>query len=199
MKDNYQQQAENAKAFFLSYSQDFLIRKHHLKQDELYLYTELLGDSYRISRSTGDLSRLSQGSWLEANSHGEVMTLLDLLCDSREDRHISGRLLNMQAFGHRFHQNLAEQNPDACLFQSCPQKLKEACKAMGGVPFQSGDIAYTLPFFEDLTLTLQFWLGDEEFAPRLRYLWDENALQYLKYETMYFAVDVLMAKLKRYL
>ena len=102
----------------------------------------------------------------------------------------------MQDFGHQFHRELQEKNPDALFFDAHPDRLKAGCQALGGVPFPQGDIAYTIPIFEDLSVTLQFWQGDEEFSPRLRYLWDENALQYLKYETMYFAVDALIQKIK---
>lgn len=199
MQDNYLLQAKQAKACFLSYDQDLLILKHGFRADPDFFYSVFLGDPYRISRKTGDMEYFYENTWRDGNSHGEVMTLLDLICDSSDSRHICGRLKNMQAFGHQFHQNLGEQNPQALLFQDCPEKLKAACEALGGIPFQNGDIAYTIPVFEDLSITLQFWLGDEEFAPRIRYLWDENALQYLKYETMYFAVDVLIAKIKRYL
>ena len=199
MQDNYQIQARQARAYFLNYDQELLIRKHHLRADDTYLYLTFLGLPYRIERSTGCIFRFQNHKWAEAQSHGEVMTILDLVCDSSENRHLSGRLKGMQAFGHQFHQNLGEQNQDAFLFQTCPQKLKEGCEALGGVPFGSGDIAYSIPVFEDLSVVLQFWLGDEEFSPRLRYLWDENALQYLKYETMYFAVDALIARLKAFL
>ena len=199
MQDNYQIQAQNAKQYFLHYDQEALIGKHRLKADRDFLYLTFFSQPYRICRKTGDLDCLQDGHWQERRSHGEVMTILDLLCDSREDRHLSGELQNMQAFGHQFHQNLGEQNPDARLFQNCPKNLHQGCLALRGVPFNAGDIAYSIPVFEDLQIVLQFWEGDEEFAPRLRFLWDKNALQYLKYETMYFAVDVLMGYLKQHL
>ena len=44
---------------------------------------------------------------------------------------------------------------------------------------------------------IQLWFGDEDFPASLRLLWDENALMYLKYETMYFAREVLLSRLKR--
>ena len=49
--------------------------------------------------------------------------------------------------------------------------------------------------FEDLPVVVQLWLGDEEFPPNLRLLWDENALMYLKYETMHFAKGLLLQKI----
>ena len=196
MEDNYLKQAAQAKAFFLTFDQEVLIRRHRLRADENFLYPVFFGDTYRIHRKTGDFSRLEEGIWQDANSHGEVMTLLDLLCDSREDRRPAGTYRTMQDFGHQFHQDLGEKDPRALLFQSCPEKLRSACEALGGIPFANGDVAFILPVFEDLRMILQFWLGDEEFAPRLRFLWDSNADRYLKYETMYYAVDVLMKRLQ---
>lgn len=198
MQDNYLLQARQAKARFLTYSQEEIIKRHGLKADDTYLYLTFFSLPYRISRKTGDLFRFAEGRWEAADSHGEVMTVLDLLCDSREDRHPAGTYRNMQDFGHQFHRSLGEENPDARYFDSCPEKLKKACPALGGVPFPQGDIAFRIPVFEDLSLVLQFWQGDEEFAPRLRYLWDSNALMYLKYETMYFAADVLVSRIRQF-
>ena len=58
------------------------------------------------------------------------------------------------------------------------------------------DVSYALPFFEDLRIAVQFWYGDEEFSPRLRFLWDAAADQYLRYETMYYALSLLRTRLQ---
>ena len=55
-------------------------------------------------------------------------------------------------------------------------------------------MAYSIPVFDDLRLLIQLWFGDEEFPAQLRWLWDENALMYLKYETMYYAVGVVQKR-----
>ena len=195
-KDNYQIQAAQAKQVFLGYDQQALIRKCALEADDEFLYVPLAGRRYRIHRVSAEMTFRQEGQWHDGNSHAEVMTLLDLLCDSREDRHLSGRLRNMQDFGMQFHQGLLEKqrDPMAERIQRDPEKFRRACRAMGGTPGSTGDICYTLPLFEALGITVQFWMGDEEFAPRLRYLWDENALQYLRYETMYYAVDLVMRR-----
>lgn len=195
--DNYAIQARQAKAYFLRYDQEELIRKLDLNADEHYLYTELLCKPYRIRRATGDLEVWRYGRWERADSHGEVMTLLDLVCDSRRDRWISGRWKQMQSFGLMFHQNLLEdvKDPWTQRLQENPEALRRACLALGGKPMPSGDISYAIELFDGLRIWLQFWEGDEEFLPRVRYLWDENALMYLKYETMYFAVGLLKRRL----
>ncbi|MDO5544410.1 MAG: DUF3786 domain-containing protein [Eubacteriales bacterium] len=195
--NNYLLQAAQAKRYFLTYDQAALIRKLKLAFDDDYLYPMLFARKYRLSRKTGDLEREERGAWQDANTHEEVMTLLDLICDSKEGRFVSGRWKNMADFGHAFHQNLLEErDPYAELFQSQPEDFRKACEALGGEPLPTGDIAYSIEVFDGLPLAVQLWLGDEEFPARLRYLWDENALQYLKYETMYYARGLLLERLK---
>ena len=195
--NNYLLQAAQAKRYFLTYDQAALIRKLKLAYDDDFLYPVLFARRYRLSRKTGDLEREEKDGWQDANTHGEVMTLLDLICDSAETRSVSGRWKNMADFGHAFHQNLLEeQDPDAEFFQSRPEAFRKACEALGGKPLQTGDIAYFIEVFDGLPLAVQLWLGDEDFPARLRYLWDENALQYLKYETMYYARRLLLERLK---
>ena len=196
--DNYLKQAAQAKAYFLTYDQEALIRKLNLAHDEDYLYPVLFSQTYRLNRKTGDLERQVGQGWEDANTHGEVMTLLDLICDSREDRFVSGKWKDMAQFGHAFHQNLLEErDPLAEACQERPEVFRRWCEALGGKPMPTGDIAYSIEVFDGLPLMIQLWFGDEDFPASLRLLWDENALMYLKYETMYFAREVLLSRLKR--
>ncbi len=200
-RDNYQIQARQAKDRFLTYDQEALIAKLSLRFDEAYLYVPMLGQLHRISRTTGDMERQIKEGWVTANSHGEVMTLLDLLCDSRPDRFLTGRWKNMTTFGLMFHQNLNEsgQDPWAERFQADPEGLCRACQALKGTPLPTGDVSYAIELFDGLCIAIQLWLGDEEFPPNLRFLWDENALMYIKYETMYFARGLLMQRIGEYM
>ncbi len=192
-QNNYEIAARQAQQRFLTYDQQALIRKLSLEADQVYLYSALFGKPYRIHRQTGRQQRLENRVWVDGNSFEEVLTLLDLVCDSREDRQPSGQYCTIQELGRQFHQNLAENRPNAAArtFDQAPAQLAGACRAMGGVPFPGADVGYVLPVFEDLTMVVQLWLGDEEFAPRLRYLWDANALAYLRYETIWYAVGLL--------
>ena len=196
--NNYAIQAQNAKRHFLSYDQSWLIAKCALDADDMFLYTRLLSQCYRINRKTGDLEKKVHGCWEDANTHEEVMTLLDLICDSREDRFLSGRWQSMQNFGLMFHQNLLEneKNPTALWADRHPDDFRRGCEALGGQPFSGADMGYTVELYDGLSIAIQFWHGDEDFLPRLRYLWDENALMYIRYETMYFAVELLTRRLR---
>ena len=197
MADNYQIQAAQAKQRFLDYDQQKLIGKLKLAADGLYLYPVLLGNTYRLSRKSGDLERLTGDAWVDANTFAEIMTILDLVCDSREDRFLSCRWKNMPDFGLMFHRSLLEESRDpwAERFDADPEGLRRACLAMGGIPIPQGDVAYAIELFDGLCIGIQLWLGDEEFPPSLRFLWDENALMYIRYETMYYARGLLLQRL----
>ena len=198
---NYTIQANQAKAHFLGYDQEELIRKLGLRTDGSWLYTALFGVPYRIHRTSASIERQRQGQWQDANSYEEVMTLLDLVCDSREDRHPSGSWKNMQDFGLQFHRSLLEDGVDpwAERFAGDPAGFARACTALGGVPLPQGDAAFSIAAFDDLRVGIQLWLGDEEFPSRLKIMWDSNALQYLRYETMYFAKAVLLRLLREHM
>ena len=196
-RDNYAITAARVRQLFAEYDQQALARKVGAKLDEEYFYVDFLSERYRIHRLTGDISRFHGDAWVEANSFGEVLTLMDLICDSREDRHPTGNWRNMRDFGHGFHQQLLEQrDPWAERFQEQPEMFAKACEALGGEKYPLGDVAYAIPVFGDLRVLIQLWFGDEEFPAQLRYLWDENALQYLKYETMFYAVPLVLKRIQ---
>ena len=197
-KDNYLIQANQAKRHFLTYDQECLVRKLNARSDEQYIYVTFLTEPYRLERTSGDIQRWDGSAWVDGNSFAEVMTLLDMMCDSREDRHLSGRWKSMTDFGLMFHQNLLEERRDATadLFDRDPEGLRRACMAMGGQPVSGADIGYAIELFDGLRIGIQFWHGDDEFYPRLRYLWDENALQYIRYETMHYVLPLLLKRLK---
>lgn len=197
--DNYMLQMHSAQKRFLTYDQEKIIARFGLDHDGQYLYPVMLGKQYRLNRHTGSLERQDTAGWVDANQFHPVMTLLDLLCDASDSRYLTGRLKSMQDFGLMFHQNLLEDTRDATAdaIDKQPETFRRACKALGGKPLPSGDIAYAFELFDGLSVGLRFWHGDEEFAPRIRYYWDENALLYLRYETMYYAVSLLLTQLRR--
>ena len=199
--DNYKIQAEQAKKLFLTYDQQELIERCHLKCDETYFYTSFISCPYRIHRCTGDMERLVEGNWVDGNSFGEVMTLLDWLCDSRADRYITGRWTNLVTRGAYFHRELqeGEEDPNAVLFDQNPTAFCAACRALKGERMQTADISYAIELLDGLRVLVQLWHGDEEFAPNLRLLWDENALRYLRYETTWYAAGLLLQRIKEHM
>ena len=197
MADNYKIQFQNAQKFFLTYDQEKLIQKFRLKADAGFLYLTMFSTPYRLSRRTGKLERY-QGDWQDANTFGEVMTLLDILCDSKEHRYLTGRWVSTQHFGKHIHTGLLEleEDPLATAFDKTPGSFRKACLALGGRPIQGGDEAYAVEVMDGLEIGIFFWHADEEFPAQLRFYWDENALMYIKYETMHYTLGYLRALLK---
>lgn len=195
--DNYQLQLQNAQKRFLTYDQNELIRCCRLESDDDYLYPVMLASRYRICRKTGNMQRRQEGQWIDGNSFGEVMTMLDWLCDSREDRYITGRWVNIITQGHYFHRQLQEggSDPNAERFDRDPEGFAAACRALGGEKLPGADVGYAIELLDGLRIFVQLWHGDEEFPPQLRCLWDENALRYIRYETTWYAIGLLMKRL----
>lgn len=196
MADNYAIQVANAQKFFLTYDQEKLIQKFNLHADENYLYVIMFRMLYRINRQTGGFE-LYRGTWQACNTFGVVMTVLDILCDSRDDRHLTGRWASTQQFGKYIHSSLLEleEDPLAERFDKAPGSFRKACMALGGHPIVGGDEAYAVEVMDGLEIGIFFWYGDEEFPAQLRFFWDENAPMYLKYETMHYTLGYLRSLL----
>ena len=192
MPDNYQIQLKNAQKYFLTYDQKKLIRKFRLRADEAFLYPTMFCTPYRLSRHTGKLERFTE-SWEDANTFGEVMTLLDILCDSKDDRFLTGRWVSTQHFGKHIHTGLLEPEYDALAdtFDKTSGSFRKACLALGGHPVKGGDEAYAIEVMDGLEIGIFFWHADEEFPAQLRFYWDENALMYIRYETMHYTLGYL--------
>ena len=196
--NNYEKQMAQAKKLFLTYDQQELIRRCRLRYDEDYFYVRFLAEDCRISRTTGDMDRWQKEQWVDGNDFDHVMTVLDWLCDSKKDRWITDRWVNMVSLGHNFHTGLQEKekDPNAELFDKKPEAFSKACIRLGGERVSGGDISYAIELVDGLKICVQLWHGDEEFSPRLRFLWDENTLQYIRYETTWYAAGLLIERIK---
>ncbi len=199
-QNNYEIQTAQAQKRFLMYDQQELINRSCVAYDMNYFYMRLFAKDYRLCRSTGHLERRNGDQWADANSFAEVMIVLDWLCDCSRDRWASGRYMLISALGNGFHQRLQDQiDPAAVLFDQNPQRFCEACLALGGEPASGADVCYSVEFIDGLRVLLQLWHADEEFAPRLCCLFDENTTRYIRYETVWYAQGLLKHHLQEYL
>jgi len=197
-RDNYQIQLGLAKERFLTYNQQELIDRCRLRYDHAYFYFRFLSEEHRICRSSGDMERLHGGVWVDANSFAEIMTVLDWLCDSREDRYITNRWINVVNQSYSVHRSLQEDGPDpnAEFFDKDTTAFAAACQTLQGESLPGADIGYAIELVDGLRVLVQLWYGDEEFPARLRCLWDENVLRYIRYETTWYAVGLLFRRIR---
>lgn len=197
--NNYAIQAEYAKTLFLKYDQDAIIRKLSLKADETYLYLPFLDYEYRVHRTTACVEkRTEDGTYVDGNSFNEVLTVFDVLCYSKAGSQLSGEWKSISALGNNIHSS----NTGYDFFSSAAKKLEpyeerldEVLLRLGGRKMPVGEPGYVLFAFPVLPIYIQYWRGDDEFPPQLRFLLDGNATEIIHYETMYYLIDFLMERL----
>ena len=192
-RDNYALQAESARLRFLTYDQEAM----PVRKDGEYLYLSFCGFDYRICRADGHLFRRVDESWLCADSHGEVLTIYDYLCDAKPGRTPAGKAVSMAFLGGHVHSGLAAASGSLeRAIDRDPAAFRRACLALGGRECEGGDACFELNLFPDLPVRLRFWHADEDFPPSLDLLWDANTLLFLRYETTWFAAGVLRTRIR---
>lgn len=200
---NYDRQVDIGRRIFMEYDQDKIIRRYELLADEHWIYLDYLDASYRISRENGKIEeQQKENCWKECRSYDTVMTIYDLLCYAKGDTapvlYGAWQTLGNFAVGSSpgtgaFTKKYAKQ------FRNSAEKLKAACKKLGGImqkPMARADVTCLIPVTSFFPVLLQFWDGDEEFDPELVLLWDKNSNQFLHFETMFYLQGDLLDRMK---
>lgn len=194
---NYDLARDQARELFLAYDISPMVEKYGLSQDADFTYIPFLGILYRISRKTGAVERLSGEPAIEANFE-ESLTIYDILCYAREDASLSGEFCSVMQL-----EGIAKSsNPGGFMFskfsstlENRTHKLRKVCEALGGTPYPVGEVAYQIPMFDFLPIVLQFWDKDEDFPGQLMIKWDKNNLQYMHFETTFYATGCLLQRI----
>lgn len=198
---NYEKMKNEMADAFLRYDQEEMIRRYGLDHDDDNLYISFLDRRYRIDRQTGQV-RWSRDDprTEEIAGYNEAMTIYDVLCCSKEDRHLAHEWVNVGSLSTiqggtlekrgDFFQNAGKA------FAGKADALSRACEALGGKELEKGDAAYELDLFPFLPLILRFWDADEDFPASLQILVDKNILDYMHYETLMFALSHVLERLR---
>ena len=130
-RDNYALQAESARIRFLTYDQEAM----SVEKDADFLHLPFCGVPYRISRADGHIFRLENGRWVPADSHGEVLTLFDYLCDARPHRRAAGEFVSLASLGNHVHTSLNIHSGDLeKAIDAAPAAFCRSCETLGGIP-----------------------------------------------------------------
>lgn len=195
-RSNYDITRDRVEGEFPQCDQEAVIEKFRLSHDGDYLYLRFVARDYRISRKTGRVERLPEASHAGFN---EVMTIYDVLCGSKPGARLSGefvRVNDLDGVTKTTYMGGNLFNGSARAFNHRTEALRAACEQLGGTPGTVGDVSFTIPLFDFFPVTLQFWDGDEEFDPVLKIMWDRKTLDFMRYETTYYAADHLLERLR---
>ena len=185
---NYDQMLALGQRLFLDWDQAEMIRRYHLESDENHLYLRFLGQRHRIDRKTAAVENLDTQRPAGCCA---ALSIFDYLCRDNALPGMSGRWRAVNALKHtgqsspnaaELHQRHAER------MQTHIPALKEALQGLTLAPFPQGDAACVFEVFPGFYAVFQFWEGDEEFPPSVRFLWDDNALGYLRFETLFYVM-----------
>ena len=181
---------------FRRYPQAAMERAFGLARDGAYLYVDFAGRCHRIGRETGRVE-FREAGWRHADYNAST-TLFDVLSRAEAAPRCSGQFVSLSAVGGQ----VLGAGPGGDLF--APQArafagrcgaLRDACARLGGRPMPVGDVSYQLPLLPFLPVVLQFWDADEEFPAQLKLMWDANILDFMHYETTFFAAAHLFQRL----
>ena len=58
------------------------------------------------------------------------------------------------------------------------------------------DIGYAIELLDGVKIFVKLWHADEDFCAKCLCLWEENVLQYIRYETTWYALGLLLERIK---
>ena len=194
-ESNYEVTRRQAKELYLSFDEREIAERLGLRRDDEGLLLSFFGRPYRAERRDGTLRRLWDGA---EGGFGETLTVYDYLCESRPGCRPAGEYVtvgNLQAvvtatIGGSMYA------PATRWFAEDLDRARWVCAAFGGRETGQGDFGWEFPVFAGgLNLRLSFWEADEDFPASLRLFWDKNVLDYIRFETTYYASGFLLDEL----
>ena len=127
------------------------------------------------------------------------MTIYDILCYSRDGCSLSGNYCSVNMLkgtvkSGSVGSDLFQKSADA--FNGKLEKLEAVCGTFGEKVDLSGDVAAKLYPFTFLPVIIQFWEADEEFPANLKFMFDENILDYMHFETIFFMMGHIVKRIQ---
>jgi len=190
--NNYAKQALDAKRLFMQRDQSKIILRSGINLDEDYIRIVFFSNTYKVNRTDGEVTFDTDGKKADYNA---VMVIYDLLCNSKANATLSGQWSLVENLS--FHSNFGTKDenyysPAAGHFTGQLDALKKACECLGGFATGKADAGYLFNAFSFMPMIFQFWEGDDEFSPRVSFLFDKNTLDYICFESAWFVAAHLV-------
>lgn len=200
--EGYAKLASGAQQIFAGWNHEKIFENFpDLVHDSEYIWLTFLSQPLKIERATGAVFFEGEGAAVPYDDSSGIQTIMDMLC-SEKPFSLSGEWCPIACFsqhlamGAKTETAFSESIMDA--FSGNTDGSRAAFHALGGEEYvinKSADLSYKINLFDFFPVIVQFWGADEEFDAQLKTLWDKNTLDYLKFETVFFAYGCLMQSL----
>lgn len=197
---NYEIMRNQMRSEFIKYDQTRMIQKYSLKNDMKYLYLDFVLRHYRINRKNGivEWSDDCFMNCMEAD-YNESMTIYDVLCYAKNTFGLSGKYCSLNMLKGTMKSSIPGSNmfqKAADCFNGKVKELEAVCELLGEKVDIKGDVAARLYPFSFLPVIIQYWEADDEFPANLKFMFDENILEYMHYETIFFMTGHLISRIQ---
>ena len=185
MAGNYDKLYEQSRERFLTFPQEPMIEHFALAHDEKNLYFHILGQEAVLDRGTGWITCAGARA-----GFGEACTAYDILSRAEKKPRLANRWVSIVDLGGNTASRHVEMlSNDYSEMEQRLGEIKELCRSWGGVEQKQGDVSFVVPLFDFFPVWIQFWLGEEELAIPSKFycLWDANTLDFMFYETTWYA------------
>ena len=146
---NYEIQSDVAREAFLTFDFEDIVKKLDLKQDNEYLYVKFINNEYRLGKKSSEIQRIEENStYIDAGFY-EIMSILDLLDNlknlSKEQLKASKNFVAPTGLKEVANAGNKQRNSwiflkNAKAFSGKIDKLEKACKELGGIKIDNGDV-----------------------------------------------------------
>ena len=190
--NNYEVQAQTARAIFLKWDQKKLTSRLGIDSDDNFIFISFFDERYSIDRVTGEVSHCEGSGSVDYNA---VMVIYDVICNSKPEAVLSREWLTHENLNPHSNFGSMEKSlfgPAAEGFSGHVDKLKIACASLGGFDIKKADAGFMFNVFPFLPVLFQFWEGDDEFPPKVTFHFDRNTLDFVCFESAWYIVSHLI-------
>ena len=195
-RSNHEILAEEARILFSSMDMQEVRQRTGIEPQDGAFRLELLGRRYSVSTSDGKVT-CDDGT---PAGHNVSMILYDLLGYSEKGAAPSGDYTQVQNLARVVstvkYAGQGMYDKTAQSMDGRDNELRAACEALGGTPWGKGDVSYMIPLYRGLQFVFSFWNSDDEFPASASVLFDQNSLQYMHYETLWYCLGHIFSRIK---
>ena len=193
MSDNYELLYDQSRRHFLTFDQEPMIARFCPEHDAENLYFRILGEDAALDRKTGIITCGGRPV-----SFGAACSAYDILSRAEKNPVLAHRWVGIADLGGNTAISHSDSlNDDLSSLEKYTEAAKERCRSWGGVEQKQGDVSFIVPLFDFFPVWLQCWAGEEELGigAKLSCLWDANTLDFMFYETTWYARGFLQSRL----